>query len=260
MNAYKDYVLKWISGIQNEIDYWDSYMETRGALYQKEAEFKEYTDLNRTFLLENEISAPVVHVLDVGSGPFSTCGLKTDQAKLHLTAVDMLSPVYQQLKRQHGIQSDITPVFGLMDTLEQQFGAETYDIVHISNALDHTFDPMMAIWQLLAVCKIGGKLILEHHQNEAEAAGYQGLHQWNCTLENGKFEIWNLSDRIDVAKNVGDYANFYLERHAPLDKVVITKLRSSPCIQNPHFCLLIEEIMKALELQILQNRHKTNES
>lgn len=43
----------------------------------------------------------------------------------------------------------------------------SFDVVHMSNALDHCFDPIFGLMQLISVCKIGGKVILRHNENEA---------------------------------------------------------------------------------------------
>lgn len=77
-----------------------------------------------------------------------------------------------------------------------------YDIVHMSNALDHCFDPLEGIYQLLTVVKVGGKIILRHNDNEAEHEKYTGFHQWNLTIVNGEFQIWRKGVRPINVQNI----------------------------------------------------------
>lgn len=49
----------------------------------------------------------------------------------------------------------------------------------MSNALDHTINPMMCLIAMISALKIGGKLRLKHRVNEAEYEHYLGLHKWN---------------------------------------------------------------------------------
>ena len=249
-NDYELYLQKWIHGIHSEIEYWDRYMATKG--YGDTDGYNKYTAMERPFALEEHLRLPETSFIDVGSGPFSICGTKTDKTKLDFKAVDMMASVYQALKTRYGITTEVTPAFALMECLTEQFGTERFDIVHVSNALDHTFDPMYTILQLVAICRTGGQVILQHHQNEAEAAQYNGLHQWNCTLQNGKFEIWNMHRTIDVAEELGNIAEIYIERHAPLDKVLLTKKKAFALDPNPNRFLFESAIVQALQTGILK--------
>jgi hypothetical protein len=52
---------------------------------------------------------------------------------------------------------------------------------------------------MLRVLKPGRVLLLEHYVDEAESAGYEGLHQWNLRPEvDGSFSIWNRRARYVV--------------------------------------------------------------
>ena len=253
---YEFFIRNWIKGIRSELQYWEQYIVTKG--YGETEEFYRYTASERPFILENDIWLRETDFIDIGSGPFSLCGTKTTRTDLHFQAVDMLAPIYRAIKQHYGLITEVNPEFAIMECLSEQFGYECFDIVHISNALDHTFDPMTTIEQLLAICRIGGKVILQHHQNEAEAAKYDGLHQWNCTLQNGKFEIWNKELRIDVAENLGDSVEIYLERHAPMDKVVLTKKKAYIPHNNPYRYLFEAAIVQELQRRITEEYFRSN--
>ena len=253
-NKYELFIRKWINGIQAELEYWEQYIATKG--YGKTEEYDQYTAKERPFILEDDLWLPETDFIDVGSGPFSICGTRTKKTNLHFMAVDMMAPIYQSIKFQYGLTTEIEPKFAIMECLSEQFGYESFDIVHISNALDHTFDPISTIEQLLAICRVGGKVILQHHQNEAEAAHYNGLHQWNCTLQKGKFEIWNNVLCIDVAEKLGDAVDIYLERHAPMDKVILTKKKYYSPQKNPYRYLFEFAIVQELQKRIIEDYYR----
>jgi hypothetical protein len=62
-----------------------------------------------------------------------------------------------------------------------------FDIVYARNSIDHTFDPIKCIYNMIFVSK--KYIVLEHKINEGEIESYQGLHQWNFNTKNNKFYI-----------------------------------------------------------------------
>jgi SAM-dependent methyltransferase len=58
-----------------------------------------------------------------------------------------------------------------------------FDIVHISNALDHTQEPRKALECLLQAVRPGGYLIVQGFFNEATHENWQGFHQWDISLD-----------------------------------------------------------------------------
>ncbi len=247
---YSAFVTRWLQGIKSELKYWDGYIATKG--YGDIDDFNAYTAVKRPFVYDNIFSQKNTSFIDVGSGPFSTCGTCTTKTNLQFIAVDMMAPIYSAIKEKYNLQTEVTPQFTIVERLASQFGLEQFDIVHMSNSLDHTFDPMAGIWQLLGVCKVNGTVILEHHQNEAEAAAYDGLHQWNCTLQNGKFEIWNRETTIDVASELGDLVDITLERHAPMDTVIFKKKKTFKLETNPKDFIFEKILIEELERRILK--------
>ena len=110
------------------------------------------------------------------------------------------------------------------------YAENTFDMVHMRNSLDHSFDPLHGLLELLFICKVGGKIILRHAENEAVNENYSGLHQWNLSLlnEENSFVIWNGNGRYDVCELLSSYADFELYPIESREKgghntVVITK-------------------------------------
>jgi hypothetical protein len=115
------------------------------------------------------------------------------------------------------------------EDLSAFFAPDSFDLVHCINALDHSFDPLRAIHEMLRVARVGGTVVLMHQPNEAEAENYVGLHQWNFDVQDGRFVVWNRERRIDVADAVravarveadgSGYIRAVLRKHAPLDEL-----------------------------------------
>mgnify|MGYP001028976639 FL=1 len=213
-HQYAEHYLKWLSGLEEEIEYWKLYMEEKGGV--SFYGFEETISSNKHFVLEDDIPAEYIgkeyHFLDVGSGPFSRCGRITDKVYLDALSVDPLAGAYNALKRQNGIDNGIRLETGFVELLNRKFDQNSFDMVHMSNSLDHCFDAIYGIYQLLYVCKVGGTVILRHSENEAEKAGYSGLHQWNLSLHNEEntFLIWRNDKKYNIPKLFGEYAEIEL--------------------------------------------------
>lgn len=204
--VFEAYFKEWLKGIKYEIDFWNKLMETGGVCGGSPDVYEMRISKETPFFLEEEIENENPRFCDVGSGPFSNCGYKSKYKDLEIVAVDPLASAYEQLKRKWNVSSPITPISGMVEILNVQFESNQFDIVHMSNALDHCFDPIEGILQLLNICKVGGKVILRHNENEAEHAKYKGFHQWNIHLEDGKFIIWRDDERIDVGEQIKEFA------------------------------------------------------
>jgi SAM-dependent methyltransferase len=134
--------------------------------------------------------AAVVRILDVGAGPVTIIGTATAPRPVEVIAVDPLAENYAALLAKHGLVPVTKTLIGDAETLSDLKLGE-FDIVFSRNALDHSYDPMRAIEQMLKACKPGGVVYLAGHVNEATSNNYSGLHQWNfMPLDNGDLVIW----------------------------------------------------------------------
>lgn len=106
------------------------------------------------------------------------------------------------------------------------------------------FDPLIGIYQMLRICKINGKVILRHHENEAVNERYEGFHKWNLSLktEPGKFIIWNQDAKYDINELFKQYMTIVLESDIVEDisgwtynKVIMTKVQDVEIPSNPYF-------------------------
>ena len=89
---------------------------------------------------------------------------------------------------------------------------ESFELVHMSNALDHSFIPIVCIMNMLEVVKVGGKVILRHVENEAEHEEYRGFYQWNVTKKDGVLKLFNKIENIDVNDLISRYCDIKCKR------------------------------------------------
>lgn len=221
----KEYTIKvqldsWLNGVYSEIKFWDNMIKTDGGIYDKN-KWHNTINKNRPFVLEDEIPAElngkIFDFIDVGSGPFSRCGFVTDKVILNHTAVDPLADAYNVLKSKAGIETEINLKTGFVEILDKYFEPDSFDMVHMSNSLDHSFDPILGIYQLINICRIGGKVILRHKENEAEIESYEGFHQWNLSVNvsENSFIIW----RDDEKYNINEIFSNYVDIKCSIDSI-----------------------------------------
>lgn len=207
--GFEKYLGTWLDGIKPEIIFWKHYIDTKGKEWK--TDWDDLISNDRKFSLDHHIETSTTTFLDVGSGPFSSCGIKTEKTDLQIRAADPLAFAYQALKTKAGITTGITPEYAMVERLSEKFDKNTFDIVHMRNSLDHSFNPFVGIIQMLSVCKIEGKIILQHARNEAENENYVGFHQWNLCGHGGDFIIWRKGIAYNVSKMLEKYAGIIVE-------------------------------------------------
>jgi SAM-dependent methyltransferase len=152
-----------------------------------------------------------VSILDVGAGPLTNIGTRWEGRAVSITAVDVLAESYNYLLAEFGITPPVRTESGEVEQLTELFPPNHFDLVHIANALDHSYDPLRGIQQMLEVVKPGHYVLLLHKVNEAENANYEAFHQWNFCAEEGRFIIWNRQTRLCVNEALGDTAEVTID-------------------------------------------------
>ena len=185
------------------IAFWTDWLQEQSGTESEE--FRRRTDATTPILaqLKQLIDPPVgsrIDVLDVGAGPLNAVGVVWPGCELRVTAVDPLAAQYNELLERFGIVPPVRTQFGQAEHLLDQFQPESFDVVFSRNALDHCFDPMLGVSNMFALARVGGAVRLEHSLNEGENQRYQGLHQWNFDVEEGRFVMWNKDEHIYVDK------------------------------------------------------------
>ena len=156
------------------------------------------TPLDSWILKYLDPSAPVISILDVGSGPMTNLGKIWPGHDVRLTAVDALADEYNRLLDELGVAPPVRTQRCDSERLLERFPENHFDLVHARNTLDHSYQPVEAIRQMLGVVKPTGLVVLSHSANEAENMEYQGFHQWNFCVENEDFIIWDKQSHVSV--------------------------------------------------------------
>lgn len=181
--AYFSAKLKWDVDIESEVEFWDLYFSTRG-LHWKEVYLMKL-DPNSSLQARPASLLPardVVNILDVGAGPLTHLGKKCAGKCINITAVDPLAEEYAKLLQKHGVTPIVKTQKVCGEELSKYFNPGTFDFVYARNSIDHSYDPVEVICQMIKVVKPGCFILLEHRLNEAINEGYRGLHQWNLSV------------------------------------------------------------------------------
>lgn len=193
-DALAQQLSSWTRGIAFELEFWERWFATKGAEWPTSyLERLDPAGENPQSLLDRlGIPQPKQkRVLDVGAGPMTFLKGMHAGEPVHVVACDPLAPYYSEMAERHGVQRPIATVQAFAEDLTAVFDLDAFDAVHCANALDHSFDPLRGIEEMLAVCKVGGTVLLSHSRNEAEFEHYTGFHQWNFDKIGDDFVIWN---------------------------------------------------------------------
>lgn len=156
----------------------------------------------------------VVRVLDVGSGPLSTLGTTWPGHEVLLTACDPLANEYNALLAECGLASRARIEYAIGEELTQIYPEAYFDFVHSANALDHAYDPLRCMQNMLSICKPGGTVAVISVENEGERQQYCGLHRWNFTVQGENLRLWNREHDILVHEQMGSAAELHTK---PID-------------------------------------------
>ncbi len=195
----------WAGGIGAELQFWDAWLETRGLRWPEDhgrrMDPEAPLDPRAAEAARGLARGGRVRILDVGAGPATMLRRRLPGVEVEVTATDPLAPLYAALLARHGAAPPVASRFAPAEDLRAFFPADEdgFDLVHCRNALDHSFDPLRGLAQMLAVARPGGAALLAQFEDEAEREGYAGLHQWNFAARGGRFTMWNRGGAVDVA-------------------------------------------------------------
>eukprot|EP00929_Paragymnodinium_shiwhaense_P120600 TRINITY_DN92571_c0_g1_i1.p1 TRINITY_DN92571_c0_g1~~TRINITY_DN92571_c0_g1_i1.p1 ORF type:complete len:368 (-),score=102.58 TRINITY_DN92571_c0_g1_i1:92-1195(-) len=193
----------WLQNLPQELLFWLNYLRDAAKAAAADARHPLARVLQQSSPLDSRLQSLLttlgatksVRILDVGSGPFTPLGYIVPGLSIELVAVDPLACAFAEMRRDLGIQvpAMAAPVFSHVEQLEHALGKEAFDVVHCSNALDHSYNPLAGVIQMLRVVKAGKPVLLLHARNVGKLEGYSGLHKWNFDVQNDRFVLWNSS-------------------------------------------------------------------
>ena len=198
----------WAESKDHEVGFWRHWITTGGDRWPDE--FAERTDpetpLQSSLVGLLDPASDFVRILDAGAGPLTCVGKIWPGHEVELLAVDALADAYDTLLAASGIEPLVRTQSCETERLRQKFPASHFDLCYVRNALDHGYNPIAGIRQLLEVVKPGCCVVLQHFVNEGEKAKYHDIHQWNISIENEDMIIWNPNVRHSVSAEIQDVA------------------------------------------------------
>lgn len=195
----------WHNRAQSEIGFWRNWVLSEGGKWPED--FKRRTDPETPLIdvvqhqlddMKFDQTGPA-EVLDIGSGPLSLLGYSIPDKPVNLTLLDPLAKAYNSILDKAGIEGLPRPQEGFFETALGQLGANRFHVVWCRNSLDHSLDPLLGLYNLIALCRPGGRLVLSFHPNEAGTGNYQGLHQWNLSRSNDKILLGQKGLEFDLS-------------------------------------------------------------
>lgn len=174
-------------GILTEICFWNLYIKSHREEIGGTQRRKELFPLLLLPYVEDiRKRKKYVHVLDVGSGPFSYLAWGTQEQLFTLVAVDPLAEEYKALLDKYKISYPIKPIKATAEDLLHFFSKDSFDIVYSRNALDHAQNVRKSIESIYLVLKQDGIFFLEGFVKEGTHTGWSGLHQHDLVPINGE--------------------------------------------------------------------------
>ncbi|MBP7542708.1 MAG: class I SAM-dependent methyltransferase [Ignavibacteriaceae bacterium] len=169
-----------ITGTTEEIQFWKTFTTTQRFKdnWLSDSPNPEQREWTRELI---RLHSPQ-NTLDCGSG---ACSILTGTVK-NITATDLLAEEYRKMLDYS--QYPHVSIPKAIPTEELPFEDE-FDLVIMSNALDHTQQPNVAFENLLKACKVGGMVIIQGFVDEAVFENWRGMHQWNISGKNRQFTI-----------------------------------------------------------------------
>lgn len=200
---------QWETGVQSEIDFWRAvFVGEQFPDYKAEMMGRLDPDnpLMSWIAEKLPVGVPIgeTRVLDVGAGPVSCVGWQVRGERPGITAIDALADRYREILDEFGL---VPPVYTQRcdgEEIVHRFRPGSFDVVHIRNALDHCYDAVAVIRNMLAVLKPGGSLLVHGFTDEAEVGHYGGLHQWNVRADEGELVVWRPGVRHVVTREFAD--------------------------------------------------------
>jgi SAM-dependent methyltransferase len=204
----------WANNLTEESDWWDGvfagtspYSQAFIDALQKDAPFNYGSDAD-------SFADETIRVLDVGAGPNSRLGSIHPGKTIEIHAIDPLADVYREKFKKHGLKEK-NPVVNLAgEDLLTRYQPDTFHIAYSANALDHAFDPVLAIKNVVTTMKPNGVFYLMGAENEGQNNNYQGLHQWNFEVKGDDLVIWSPKSASTSMRSVLSNASVHA-RKAP---------------------------------------------
>lgn len=167
----------WSDSVDHEVSYWDRTIKKDvGAFQWRYRRPKPANDLLPG--LVELVGDDKVSILDVGCGPAPVV-IGNYGKPVDITACDPLADRYNELLEQNGVNPSVQLTKCEGEALVDMFGEDGFDVVHIQNALDHSYQPVEVVQNMLRCAAPGGVVVIKTLIETGKFEHYHGLHQWD---------------------------------------------------------------------------------
>jgi len=210
---------EWKKSIHGEVFFHDNSIKNKGGLWKDEFIERNNPESKLQDIFHKYInqSLPKNIILDVGAGPFTTVNKKSDFTEIEIHAVDPLADEYDESLERYGVKPLLRTEKLDGEELTKKFELNTFDITYSRNAIDHSYNPLQIIEEMIKVTKLNGYIILQVIMKEGSGSGWEGLHNWDFYIKEYRNEKWGFNtynpilkgkntDEIDIAELFKDVA------------------------------------------------------
>lgn len=193
----------WEAGVEQELEWWRRYLASGGLDQPEELAFRlaAETELQLHIARHLPKARDRWSVLDCAAGPATTLGKLHRGTRLEITAVDALAARYDALLDELGLEPPVRSIECEVERLSERFEPDSFDLVYMRFALDHCYDPIAALRQMVRAARPGCCVLIEHYR-DASQTEYRGLRQWDLIPQEDNLLIQNVDRRISVAQEV----------------------------------------------------------
>jgi SAM-dependent methyltransferase len=164
-------------GFEHEMEFWKDFVKTDRFRdnWQSDTRNPELSQHVVNILqAETGIAGHQLKIADIGSGAAS---ILRGAVPASIQCADPLGWYYSEIGCP-GVLSASGE-----DLPRDVFKTGSYDVAHISNAIDHSENPMCVLAELIRITRPGGLVIVQGFENEAYFENYAGLHQYNFGVD-----------------------------------------------------------------------------
>ena len=201
--------------LRTTVDWWDQWLRNKGNEWPMDYSMRldpncpvdEWQEKILDMLPE-----PEIRVLDVGCGAMTYFGKVHPHKKIQVFCCDQLATETNKLLKKYNLNPPVQPEACDTERLVEHYGQEKFHAVSARNCIDHCYDPVKAIEQMILVCRIGGVVMLRHAPHEGISNEYNDQHKWNFDLTpEGKVELSGRWTRVIVDDHFHDRVEFHNE-------------------------------------------------
>jgi SAM-dependent methyltransferase len=228
---YKVYKKKKITGSEGVYKEWDKEKEGSVAFFEKKL-LKGATDkrLDPDRRLRKDVRRYLpkdkkeLRLLDVGAGPLTRLGYRWGERKIHIEALDVNGELYRELFERHQVTPPVVTKTSEAEKVNELYEANTFDFAFSRNALDHCYDPIKGIKNMVELIKPGSYALLMHRRNEGHSQGYRGAHLWNFDAEGEEVIVYNPSVKYTLSKELDGVDVGYRLRKTEKDEWIYVEI------------------------------------